>query len=151
MIKFTISRKLHRDNDKIVEILEVNPKSKILSDDSRSISTFIQNIMSLFSMAHIFPLTSIVQDSPLIRIHELKYKNHKDVPDTYSEIKFNYIPNLGTKKCSECLNHRIMKDGSLLCHLRSKRIIGDYWKNCFFYTEKSKLRIEENDTTTRIK
>lgn len=139
MVNFTISRKLHKDNEKIIEILEVNPKNKILADESRSISTFIQNIMSLFSLAHIFPIDSIIQDSPLIRIHELKYKGHTDIPDLYSEIKFNYIPYLGKKKCSECLNHRIMKDGSLICHLRSKKIIGNYWKNCFFYIEKSKL------------
>ena len=139
MIKFTISRKLHKDNDKIIEILEVNPKNKILTDEGRSISTFIQNIMSLFSLAHIFPLDSIVQDSPLIRIHELKYRGHQNIPDIYSEIKFNYVPNLGSKKCSECLNHRIMKDGSLMCHLRSKRIIGNFWNTCIFYVEKSKL------------
>ncbi len=139
MIKFSITRRLQKIENKVIEILEVNPKTKILSDSSRSISTFIQNIMSLFSMGHIYPLSSITQESPFIRIHELKFKGTSEIPKTFSELKFNYIPNLGKKRCSKCLNSRVSENGQLICKLRGKKIFGDIWKNCLFYIEKSIL------------
>lgn len=60
-------------------------------------------------------------------IYTYQYKNNKYIPELNKQIKINYLPVLGTKKCSNC-NHRIIYKGKYFCLQRGIKLTKEWYK-----------------------
>lgn len=123
------------DQTTFAEHFSYDPHIQILEDDHRWVCTFIRLLMMKMSIAETY------------RVIDLQYFSHGQVrlimekndcipPFRERTIQFEYLPYMGTRKCSKCMYFR--KQGKHeWCYIRGCRLKAPEWKNCVYYVENS--------------
>lgn len=144
----TVYKEIKKRESLIIETFTFSPKIKSLIDDHNNVRDFLILLTSQLSIAPEYNLISFVEKDYIIE-RQYEYAKGKRVPIPSLSFQFTYIPFNGKKKCSKCFHNRYY--GKIqYCSGRMRKINYDYWQDCNFYKEDSKIFCKTDISNVRI-
>lgn len=136
-MKIKITRNLSKSGNVVTSKITVRPKLSVLEDTRRQVYQFIGLLAGYLSLEPNFKLVEIAGDF-FDKVYKYEVINEDLRPEIFKEYSFEYFPNM-KRKCGNCIHVRRYNGNRLFCDLKSKKIKGKTWDNCWDWNEKSMI------------